>query len=165
MKIEKINTSTLITNEVNATIVKKTSTLLRAEFILGVVGLIAYVVLATAYQMKSIPEPKWLQFLLLASAVLFGLGFVFLQTLKKQTKQFETTENKYLFERDFFTVESVRRGDTIGFAKHNYQEIKRVKQTERFILLKIAQGFYPIEKNQLKEEERTALLSWIQNKK
>ncbi len=159
--IDKIEVTLFLSKDINEVANKKARRLLFWETIAGVLGLLLYIVIATTYDIMYGYEPKFCNFILLPSAVLFGMGITFLLAIKKANKRFQEAENSYIFEADGFTVNTSRDGEAVGFSKHRYSEVQKVTQTKELLLLRVPQGYYPIEKASLTESELDTLLAWV----
>lgn len=163
--IDKIEVTVFLSKDVNEAANKKATRILFWETIVGALGLLLYIVIATVYDIMYGYEPSFCNFILLPSAVLFGMGLAFLLATKKASKRFQEAENSYVFEADGFTVNTSRDGETVGFSKHRYSEVQKVTQTKELLLLRVPKGYYPIEKARLTESELDTLLAWMKQAK
>lgn len=157
----KIEVSTKLTSRVEKESQKKIKILSRISLIVGIIGLLAYIVIGVAFFEEG-EEPEWLEVELYIAALLFALGVVLPITLKVMTKKamanLENVSNSYVFEDDYLLVRSYRGEEQIAETKHYYKEFSKIKKTKNYLYLYMGiRGAYPIEISALTEEQ----LSWI----
>ncbi len=70
--------------------------------------------------------------------------------------------NEYEFSKEYMTLHSTRYGETTADIKHTYDEIVKLKETEKYLFLFInAITLYPVEKTQMDLEELEILRGYI----
>ncbi len=163
----ELEVSTALTSEVETESWKKWEILFRIAFIVGVVGLIAYIVIAViAFGEEK--EPLWLEIELWASALIFALGLVIPLTVKNMIKKslvnIQGVTNRYQFYEDYLITTSYRGEEKIAEAKNYYSEITKIRLTEHYVYLHLGiRGAYPIARSALSKEQQSWLLS-LKNK-
>lgn len=151
-------TATVINSEVQKEISKKAYIIWLTALIVGVIGLVAYIVLGTIF-----PDVSELDLLLFFSMP-FGFGLVFVLTIKKQIKSVEKLNqiNTYEFFEDHVVVSTVRNMEVVGSVKVYYKDLTKSKETEKYFLLYLNNvSVLPIKKDGLKTEEQVLVRSFL----
>ncbi len=151
-------TATVINSEVQKEISKKAYIIWLTALIVGVIGLVAYIVLGTIF-----PDVSELDLLLFFSMP-FGFGLVFVLTIKKQIKSVQTLNqvNTYEFFEDHVVVSTVRNMEVVGSVKIYYKDLTKSKETEKYFLLYLNNvSVLPIKKDGLKTEEQVLVRSFL----
>lgn len=151
-------TATVINSEVQKEISKKAYIIWLTALIVGVIGLVAYIVLGTIF-----PDVSELDLLLFFSMP-FGFGLVFVLTIKKQIKSVQTLNqvNTYEFFEDHVVVSTVRNMEVVGSVKVYYKDLTKSKETEKYFLLYLNNvSVLPIKKDGLKIEEQVLVRSFL----
>lgn len=125
--------------------------------VIGAIGLVAYIGLATYWEEVYGYEPNWVELILIASAVIFAVGLVFVLMVrfakKEQLKTDDILTNCEFFS-DCIIFREFKDGEQLGVFRINYTQILAVKQREGFIYCTIAQGIaYPVFINGLSQAE------------
>lgn len=128
-----------------------------AALAVGAAGVLAYIILSTVWETLYGYSPAWCE-ALLAFAVPFGIGIVFVMTFRstfKQGEKLSDAANVYEFYSDCFMVRELHGGVETGVARIEYGRIVRVKEKERYLLVRYIGGgaALPIDKTALSEEE------------
>ena len=151
-------TATVINSEVQKEISKKAYIIWLTALIVGIIGLVAYIVLGTIF-----PDVSELDLLLFFSMP-FGFGLVFVLTIKKQIKSVQTLNqvNTYEFFEDHVVVSTVRNMEVVGSVKIYYKDLTKSKETEKYFLLYLNNvSVLPIKKDGLKTEEQVLVRSFL----
>ena len=151
-------TATVINSEVQKEISKKAYIIWLTALIVGVIGLVAYIVLGTIF-----PDVSELDLLLFFSMP-FGFGLVFVLTIKKQIKSIEKLNqvNTYEFFEDHVVVSTVRNMEVVGSVKIYYKDLTKSKETEKYFLLYLNNvSVLPIKKDGLKKEEQVLVRAFL----
>lgn len=151
-------TATVINSEVQKEISKKAYIIWLTALIVGVIGLVAYIVLGTIF-----PDVSELDLLLFFSMP-FGFGLVFVLTIKKQIKSIEKLNqvNTYEFFEDYVVVSTVRNMEVVGSVKVYYKDLTKSKETEKYFLLYLNNvSVLPIKKDGLKPEEQVLVRAFL----
>lgn len=151
-------TATVINSEVQKEISKKAYIIWLTALIVGVIGLVAYIVLGTIF-----PDVSELDLLLFFSMP-FGFGLVFVLTIKKQIKSVEKLNqvNTYEFFEDHVVVSTVRNMEVVGSVKIYYKDLTKSKETEKYFLLYLNNvSVLPIKKDGLKKEEQVLVRAFL----
>lgn len=151
-------TATVINSEVQKEISKKAYIIWLTALIVGVIGLVAYIVLGTIF-----PDVSELDLLLFFSMP-FGFGLVFVLTIKKQIKSIEKLNqvNTYEFFEDHVVVSTVRNMEVVGSVKIYYKDLTKSKETEKYFLLYLNNvSVLPIKKDGLKPEEQVLVRAFL----
>lgn len=151
-------TATVINSEVQKEISKKAYIIWLTALIVGVIGLVAYIVLGTIF-----PDVSELDLLLFFSMP-FGFGLVFVLTIKKQIKSVQTLNqvNTYEFFEDHVVVSTVRNMEVVGSVKVYYKDLTKSKETEKYFLLYLNNvSVLPIKKDGLKPEEQVLVRAFL----
>lgn len=151
-------TATVINSEVQKEISKKAYIIWLTALIVGIIGLVAYIVLGTIF-----PNVSELDLLLFFSMP-FGFGLVFVLTIKKQIKSVQTLNqvNTYEFFEDHVVVSTVRNMEVVGSVKVYYKDLTKSKETEKYFLLYLNNvSVLPIKKDGLKTEEQVLVRSFL----
>lgn len=151
-------TATVINSEVQKEISKKAYIIWLTALIVGVIGLVAYIVLGTIF-----PDVSELDLLLFFSMP-FGFGLVFVLTIKKQIKSVEKLNqvNTYEFFEDHVVVSTVRNMEVVGSVKIYYKDLTKSKETEKYFLLYLNNvSVLPIKKDGLKPEEQVLVRAFL----
>lgn len=151
-------TATVINSEVQKEISKKAYIIWLTALIVGVIGLVAYIVLGTIF-----PDVSELDLLLFFSMP-FGFGLVFVLTIKKQIKSVQTLNqvNTYEFFEDHVVVSTVRNMEVVGSVKVYYKDLTKSKETEKYFLLYLNNvSVLPIKKDGLKKEEQVLVRAFL----
>ncbi len=159
----EIRVSTKLTAEMEKENQKKLKTGSFWAMIIGIIGLIAYIVVSVACFDEG-EEPKWLEIFLYAFSVLFAIGLIFFLTTKNLIKKAVANgfTNEYLFTEEFATVTSYRGGEKVGEIKHYYNEFTKIRKTEYYLFLHLGvRGAYPIELCKINEEELAIVCAWV----
>ncbi len=125
--------------------------------LLGSIGLLAYIIFGTVYEI----EPFWVKYLL-AFAIPFGIGLVFLITINKLQKGFQDTDlsNVYEFFDAYFTVDTMDKGENTASAKVYYKDIWKITSTKNYIFIYLqSKQALPVFKGPLSLEEQQFLLN------
>ena len=111
-----IECETKIDGKVQKEILKSSLITALVFLIIGAIGTVAYLVLA------SIFDNSWFDILLIF-AFLFGFGLIFYITLNKTIKTAEQTSytNKYQFNEEVLTIISFKDGQEISTATSKYE--------------------------------------------
>lgn len=151
-------TATVINSEVQKEISKKAYIIWLTALIVGVIGLVTYIVLGTIF-----PDVSELDLLLFFSMP-FGFGLVFVLTIKKQIKSVQTLNqvNTYEFFEDHVVVSTVRNMEVVGSVKIYYKDLTKSKETEKYFLLYLNNvSVLPIKKDGLKPEEQVLVRAFL----
>lgn len=151
-------TATVINSEVQKEISKKAYIIWLTALIVGIIGLVAYIVLGTIF-----PDVSELDLLLFFSMP-FGFGLVFVLTIKKQIKSVQTLNqvNTYEFFEDHVVVSTVRNMEVVGSVKVYYKDLTKSKETEKYFLLYLNNvSVLPIKKDGLKPEEQVLVRAFL----
>lgn len=151
-------TATVINSEVQKEISKKAYIIWLTALIVGVIGLVTYIVLGTIF-----PDVSELDLLLFFSMP-FGFGLVFVLTIKKQIKSVEKLNqiNTYEFFEDHVVVSTVRNMEVVGSVKVYYKDLTKSKETEKYFLLYLNNvSVLPIKKDGLKPEEQVLVRAFL----
>lgn len=109
-----------------------------AALVVGVIGVIAYVVLSTVWETLYEYSPVWCE-ALLVFAVPLGLGIVFTLTFRslfKQGEKLSGTTNVYEFYSDCFMVRELHGGEETGVFRAEYNRVIKTTEKERYILIR-----------------------------
>lgn len=90
--------------------------------------------------------------ILIWGALFFGMGLVFLLTVRKNIKRAAelNATNEYSFYEGYMTVSTVRRGENIGTVKLYYSDfVKKRERKREFLLYPNASSIYLIPKGEL----------------
>lgn len=151
-------TATVINSEVQKEISKKAYIIWLTALIVGIIGLVAYIVLGIIF-----PNVSELDLLLFFSMP-FGFGLVFVLTIKKQIKSVQTLNqvNTYEFFEDHVVVSTVRNMEVVGSVKIYYKDLTKSKETEKYFLLYLNNvSVLPIKKDGLKKEEQVLVRAFL----
>lgn len=151
-------TATVINSEVQKEILKKAYIIWLTALIVGIIGLVAYIVLGIIF-----PNVSELDLLLFFSMP-FGFGLVFVLTIKKQIKSVQTLNqvNTYEFFEDHVVVSTVRNMEVVGSVKIYYKDLTKSKETEKYFLLYLNNvSVLPIKKDGLKPEEQVLVRAFL----
>lgn len=151
-------TATVINSEVQKEISKKAYIIWLTALIVGIIGLVAYIVLGIIF-----PNVSELDLLLFFSMP-FGFGLVFVLTIKKQIKSVQTLNqvNTYEFFEDHVVVSTVRNMEVVGSVKIYYKDLTKSKETEKYFLLYLNNvSVLPIKKDGLKPEEQVLVRAFL----
>ena len=151
-------TATVINSEVQKEISKKAYIIWLTALIVGIIGLVAYIVLGIIF-----PNVSELDLLLFFSMP-FGFGLVFVLTIKKQIKSVQTLNqvNTYEFFEDHVVVSTVRNMEVVGSVKVYYKDLTKSKETEKYFLLYLNNvSVLPIKKDGLKKEEQVLVRAFL----
>ena len=151
-------TATVINSEVQKEISKKAYIIWLTALIVGIIGLVAYIVLGIIF-----PNVAELDLLLFFSMP-FGFGLVFVLTIKKQIKSVQTLNqvNTYEFFEDHVVVSTVRNMEVVGSVKVYYKDLTKSKETEKYFLLYLNNvSVLPIKKDGLKKEEQVLVRAFL----
>lgn len=123
----------------------------------GSVGLAAYLIISFAFTWLYDQTPAWSEFLLLF-ALPFGLGVVFVPTLKARVKQsIKNTgrKNVYEFYSDCIIAKEISGGVTVATVRFDYAKIVKLKEIENYLFFcyEVKSLAYAIDKNTLDEKE------------
>ena len=125
--------------------------------IIGSVGLVAYIVLGTIFDNTALDY-------MLAFAVPFGFGLVFLITVKKMSKNIEKIKqtNEYTFEQDYMSVTTYRFEENEGSIKVYYRDLVKSRETKKYIFMYINKvSALAVDKTLLTEDELIILKSLL----
>ena len=159
----KIEVSTKLIPQVEEENQKKTKRLCRLSLIVGIIGLLAFIIVNVVC-LEEGEKSFWLEMLLLFAAMLFALGLVIPLALKIMTKKsmenLYNVVNRYVFEEEYLLVSSYRGEEKIAEAKHYYTEFSKIKKTQNYVYLCLGlRGAYPIEIAALTGEQLSRILS------
>ncbi len=149
--------------ELNASMLRelnaKVKLIYKILLIVGIIGMVAYIVLGTILE-----EEVWWCEILLVFAIPFAIGLIMLLAITKMEKSTEGSfkYNEYLFEDEYFMVETFSNGENIRNAKIYYKDVVKLKETTNYIFLFIQmKQAYPIIKQDFTEAEKQKLLSKV----
>ena len=148
-----IECETKIDGKVQKEILKSSLITALVFLIIGAIGTVAYLVLA------SIFDNSWFDILLIF-AFLFGFGLIFYITLNKTIKTAEQTSytNKYQFNEEVLTITSFKDGQEISTATSKYELFIKIKETKNLVLMYPTKtAIYPILKSNLTEQDLTEI--------
>ncbi len=160
--------STKLNADVETESQKKIKFFCKIAFIVGIIGLIAYVLIGVfAYEEGE--EPRWLEIELILSSISFAIGLVIPITLRTMTKKslanIHNVVNTYDFSDEYVLVTSKRGEEKIAEVKNYYREITKVRLTENYVYLHLGlRGAYPIARTALTEEQQAWLLALRKSK-
>lgn len=119
------------------------------SMIVGIVGLVAYVVLGTFI------ENPYLDVMLIF-AVPFGFGLVFYITINKNIKKMTENNfvNEYEFDGDVINVATTKNGEVVGTQKVKIADIYKIKITDEYIFIYINKvNAFIVDKKALSDDE------------
>ena len=148
-----IECETTIDSKVQKEILKNSLITSLVFLIVGAVGTVVYLVLATIF------DNSWFDILLIF-AFFFGFGLIFYITLNKTVKTAEQTSytNKYQFNEEELTITSLKDGQEISSATSKYELFEKIKETKNLILIYPTKtATYPILKGNLTEQDLTEI--------
>lgn len=127
--------------------------------IVGVIGLIAYIVLGAIIE----SEPFWIEFFLAFSAPFaFGLVMLVINANNKKKVEKAVIEDAFDFQEEFMMVESSKNGEVVSNLKFYYKEIIKVKETNNYLFLYPNKASaFAIPKHDLSEDELNTLKGWV----
>lgn len=129
------------------------------SLIIGSVGIAAFMAWDITTIFFKIKEPHIL--ILVAVAVFFAFGLVFLLTCRKTVKnaaQGPVKSEVYEFFSDYLIAEDYMNGEKVGTAKIYYNQILKRKETKSFLFFYIqANAAAPVSKAGLSEGEINTL--------
>lgn len=140
---------------------KKLYTVSLASFIVGIIGILIYIVAGVAYEIMYEQELPVLDVLLVISAVLFGFGLVFVITVRKQNKdavKFNGCSLSYEFFADCIIVREFKYGEQTGVVRWNYAQVTKCRQKNNYIYIFMA---YPLDISPLTAEELNTVKSLL----
>ena len=124
----------------------------------GAVGLLCYIVLATAM------GAAWTD-ALLVFAVPFAVGLILLITVRRNIKaagKQAHDENFYRFDADSATIETRSDGAVKATAVMRYIDFVRKRETKSFFLLYVNRfSVMPVRKSSLTPDEQAVLRGWL----
>lgn len=126
-----LDCETVINFEVQKAMVKKPKLIAIFSFIVGLLGLCAYIVLFIMYD-------SLLTNLLLVFAFPFAFGLVLLLNINKNCKQRQTNDavvNCYHFDNEHVDIISIKNNEIIGQSAISYKDIVHTKEVSNFLLL------------------------------
>lgn len=128
--------------------------------IIGIVGLLGYLILSIGFRMDTI----WLDILLWVFSISFGYGLIWMLSVIRTNSAVadEQKENNYMFFEDYVLITTYFKGENIGSIKLYYKEIKKIKQTNDYIFLyRSFRIVYPVSKQNLNQQDCETVLSLI----
>ena len=138
-------------NQRELTAVRRKTFLL--AIIIGAVGMLAYVVLRTFIESPVLD-------VMLIFAVPFGVGLVLYLVLDANIKQpaQKNYVNRFEFNDETLDIATMRHDEVIAAYKLHYNEIVKVKETEKYYFVYIAKfSAYIISKENLTEDEKNKI--------
>ncbi len=98
---------------------------------------------------------------------LFGLifGVMLVCNIRKSYKAYDGDGkvSEYEFTAEYMTIHSTRDGETLADVKHRYDEIVKMRETEKYFFVFINEiTLYPVDKAGLLPEEQVALREYLQ---
>ena len=126
--------------------------------IIGVIGLIAYIVLSTWKELFVFEVLLWV------SAGVFGVGLAYIVMINKANKKSANSKivGEYELEETFMTITAIKDGERISSAKTYYKDIIKMRETENYLFLyPNRQIAYPVPKNKLTPEELSMVKLWV----
>ena len=144
-----IECKTTVDEHVQGDILRVQKILCIVMLVVGIVGIIAYIVLQTIFDNSLLN-------ILLLFAVFFGFGLVFTisttNTIKKAGENPFT--NTYSFDVDTLSIECKRGEEIVATITTKYSEFYKVKETDRYLLLYPSKlAVYPVLKSNLSEND------------
>ena len=126
-----IEITTVLTKDIHKSMTKKIWIGSWVALIIGTIGLLFYLFSEFIWG-----EQKWTDFLM-AFAVPFGFGLVYVITLAKAYKRPLNSQNVniYQFEPDGFTVITFQGETNTGSMRVTYDQISKVKETPDYLFL------------------------------
>ena len=124
------------------------------SIIVGLIGLIAYIIISTFKEMFILEVLLWI------FAVLFGVGLVLLLTINKAIKKADETKIicECEFDEEFMIVDAIKNNEQISSSKVYYKDIIKIKETTNYIFLyPNRQMAYPIKKDTISSSELSIL--------
>lgn len=125
--------------------------------VIGIVGMVAYVVLGTIFDN---PEIEYM----LAFSFPFAFGFVLLITINKLCKNADKIPqyNQYTFEEEYFMVTTYRRGENVGTVKLYYKDLAKSRESKNYIFMYLNKySAVAVAKDQLSCDELILLRSFL----
>lgn len=148
---------TKIDVEIQKELSKKLYTYSLIALIIGSVGLLVYLVLATIF------DNPYFDILLIFS-IPFGFGLVFILTIKKLIKNVQAINqvNTYVFEENYLNVTTTRNLEVVGTAKLYYKELFKSRETKNYIYMYVNKNSaLPVKKENLSQDELIILRSFL----
>lgn len=129
--------------------------------VVGIAGVLAYIVLSTVWETLYEYSPAWAD-ALLAFAVPLGIGIVFVLTFRstfKQGDKLADATNVYEFYSDCLMVHELHGGVETGVARLEYNKIVRASEKGKYLLIRYIGGAsaLPLDKTTLSEDELNAV--------
>lgn len=138
-------------NQRELTAVRRKTFLL--AIIIGAVGMLAYVVLRTFIESPVLD-------VMLIFAVPFGVGLVLYLVLNANIRQLAQKNyvNRFEFNDETLDISTMQHDEVIATYKLHYNEIVKVKETEKYYFVYIAKfSAYIISKENLTEDEKNKI--------
>ena len=128
-----------------------------ALLVVGAVGVVTYIFVATFWGEIYGYEPVWAEIILVVSAIPFAVGLIFTIAVRSQKKIDSKTDN-ILTSSEFFSdcilFREFKDGEQVGVLRIDYAKILRIKHRGNFLYFGITQGvFYPVFIGGLSETE------------
>ncbi len=140
---------TVINDKVQRQISKKLYISSIVCLVIGIIGVILYIVLSTIYQ------NSWADLLLLF-AIPFGFGLTFFITLDTNYRILKNTAmvNFYIFDDDYLFVTTIKDNENVGSSQIPYNSITKIKENKLYLFIYINKvSALPVEKASLSEED------------
>lgn len=127
------------------------------SLVVGVIGVLAYIIVSTVWETLYEYSPAWSE-ALLAFAVPLGIGIVFVLSFRSTFKQGEKladAANVYEFYSDCVIVHELHGGVETGVARMEYTKIAKTAGKGQFLLIRYICGgsALPIDKTTLSQTE------------
>ena len=152
-----VECTTVINDKVQRQISKKLYISSIVCLVIGIIGVILYIVLSTIYQ------NSWADLLLLF-AIPFGFGLTFFITLDTNYRILKNTAmvNFYIFDDDYLFVTTIKDNENVGSSQIPYNSITKIKENKLYLFIYINKvSALPVEKASLSEEDINYIKSKI----
>lgn len=152
-----VECTTVINDKVQRQISKKLYISSIVCLVIGIIGVILYIVLSTIYQ------NSWADLLLLF-AIPFGFGLTFFITLDTNYRILKNTAmvNFYIFDDDYLFVTTIKDNENVGSSQIPYNSITKIKENKLYLFIYINKvSALPVEKKSLSEEDINYIKSKI----
>ena len=125
--------------------------------VIGIVGMVAYVVLGTIFDN---PEIEYM----LAFSFPFAFGLVLLITINKLCNNADKIPqyNQYTFEEEYFMATTYRCGENVGTVKLYYKDLAKSRESKNYIFMYLNKySAVAVAKDQLNSDELILLRSFL----
>ncbi len=127
------------------------------SLVVGVIGVLAYIIVSTVWETLYEYSPAWCE-ALLAFAVPLGIGIVFVLSFRSTFKQGEKladAANVYEFYSDCVMIRELHGGVETGVARMEYAKIAKTAEKGQYLLIRYIGGgsALPIDKTTLSQTE------------